>query len=61
MVTTNKPVKKKPVRRAKKRAPYVWEQALALANSVPDEALTKTPRDGARNTHHYLYGAAKRN
>jgi hypothetical protein len=60
MVTTNKPAKKKPVRRTKKRDPYVWEQALALASSVPGEELAKAPRDGARNTHHYLYGAPKR-
>jgi hypothetical protein len=38
----------------------IWEVALELGASVPAEEWASVPTDGARNLHHYLYGAPKR-
>lgn len=45
----------KPVSSAKP----IWEVAVEIGASVPDEEWAKVPRDAARNLHHYLYGAPK--
>ena len=37
----------------------IWEVALEIGASVPEEEWAKVPTDGARNLHHYLYGAPK--
>ncbi len=37
----------------------IWEAALELGASVPEEEWAKVPTDAARNLHHYLYGAPK--
>ena len=39
----------------------IWEVALEIGASVPEEEWAKVPTDGARNLHHYLYGAPKEN
>lgn len=39
----------------------IWEVALELGASVPQEEWAKVPTDLARNLHHYLYGAPKEN
>ncbi|HJU09545.1 MAG TPA: hypothetical protein VJ728_01645 [Candidatus Binataceae bacterium] len=39
----------------------IWEVALELGASVPKEEWATVPTDGARNIHHYLYGAPKLN
>ena len=38
----------------------IWEIALELANSIPEEDLEALPKDGAVNHDHYLYGTEKR-
>jgi len=43
----------KPVSAAKP----IWEIALEMGASVPKEEWAEVPTDGARNVHHYLYGA----
>ncbi len=45
----------KPVRSTK----TIWEAILEIGASVPKEEWAKVPTDGARNLHHYLYGAPK--
>jgi hypothetical protein len=47
--TTNTPYQRKPI----------WEIALELANSIPEEDVKKLPRDGSINHDHYLYGVPK--
>jgi hypothetical protein len=42
-----------------KRKP-IWEIALELANSIPEEDARKMPTDGSINHDHYLYGTRKR-
>jgi len=37
----------------------IWEIALEIGASVPKEEWAHIPTDGARNVHHYLYGAPK--
>jgi hypothetical protein len=37
----------------------IWEVALELAASIPEEDLQRVPTDGAINHDHYLYGTAK--
>ncbi len=37
----------------------IWEVALEIGASVPDEEWAKIPTDLAKNLHHYLYGAPK--
>lgn len=37
----------------------IWEVALEIGASVPKEEWASVPTDGARNFHHYLYGAPK--
>ena len=37
----------------------IWEVIVELGASVPDEEWAKVPTDGAKNLHHYLYGAPK--
>jgi hypothetical protein len=39
----------------------IWEVALEIGASVPEEEWAKVPIDLARNLHHYLYGAPKEN
>lgn len=41
-----------------KRKP-IWEIAVDLANSIPEEDVKRMPRDGAINHDHYLYGTPK--
>jgi len=38
----------------------IWEIALELANSIPEEDVKKMPTDGSINHDHYLYGTRKR-
>ena len=38
----------------------IWEIALELANSIPEEDVKKMPTDGSINHNHYLYGTRKR-
>jgi hypothetical protein len=45
----------KPTQRVKP----IWEIALEIGASVPREEWATVPTDGARNLHHYLYGAPK--
>lgn len=40
-------------------AESLLELAARIRASVPDGEWKKVPRDGARNLHHYLYGAPK--
>ncbi len=61
-----KPVSRKP-RAPRQRPPAtrkrklnIWEYAVELANSIPDEEAARAPRDGALNHDHYLYGSPKR-
>jgi len=35
----------------------LWEVALEIGASVPDEEWAKIPTDLGKNLHHYLYGA----
>jgi hypothetical protein len=37
----------------------LWQAIVELGESVPEEEWAKVPTDGARNLHHYLYGAPK--
>lgn len=37
----------------------IWEVAIEIGASVPDEEWAKIPTDFAKNLHHYLYGAPK--
>jgi hypothetical protein len=37
----------------------LWQAIAELGESVPEEEWAKVPTDGARNLHHYLYGAPK--
>ena len=39
----------------------IWEVALEIGASVPEEEWAKVPTDLAKNLHHYLYGAPKVN
>ena len=58
-----KPASSKPPRERAKRKPKrelsMWETLAAIAAKIPPEELARHPRDGARNLHHYLYGAPK--
>jgi hypothetical protein len=38
----------------------IWEIAVELANSIPEEDVKKMPTDGSINHDHYLYGTRKR-
>ena len=42
-----------------KRKP-IWEAALELAASIPEEDVKKMPRDASTNHDHYLYGTPRR-
>ena len=55
---SRQPKKAHPGRRVK-RKPTLWEKLGDLGKSIPPEELERFPRDGARNLHHYLHGAAK--
>ena len=60
MVTKNTKRKPAPRRKpAKKTAPSIWAEIIALGESIPPEERARAPRDGARNLHHYLHGAPK--
>jgi hypothetical protein len=37
----------------------IWEVALEIGASVPEEEWAKLPSDLAKNLHHYLHGAPK--
>lgn len=37
----------------------IWEIALEIGKSIPDEEIRKLPKDLARNLDHYLYGSRK--
>jgi hypothetical protein len=37
----------------------IWEVALEIGASIPEEEWAKIPTDLAKNLHHYLYGAPK--
>jgi len=37
----------------------IWEVALEIGASVPEQEWAKVPTDLAKNLHHYLYGAPK--
>jgi len=37
----------------------IWEVALEIGASVPDEEWARIPTDLGKNLHHYLYGAPK--
>jgi hypothetical protein len=37
----------------------LWQAIVELGESVPEEEWAKVPTDGAKNLHHYLYGAPK--
>jgi hypothetical protein len=37
----------------------IWEVALEIGASVPEEEWAKIPTDLSKNLHHYLYGAPK--
>jgi len=37
----------------------IWEAVLEIGASVPEQEWAKVPKDGAKNLHHYLYGAPK--
>ncbi len=37
----------------------IWEVAAEISARVPAEEWAKLPKDGAKNLHHYLYGAPK--
>jgi hypothetical protein len=56
-LTVESAVARQPVAGAKP----IWEVALEIGASVPEEEWAKVPTDGARNLHHYLYGAPKEN
>ncbi len=38
----------------------IWEVALEIGASVPNEEWAKIPADLSKNLHHYLYGAPKK-
>jgi hypothetical protein len=38
----------------------IWERIADLAATLPDEAISGLPTDGASQLDHYLYGAPKR-
>ncbi len=38
----------------------IWEIAQEISARVPREEWAKLPKDGAKNLHHYLYGAPKK-
>ena len=40
--------------------PPLLDKLLAIANSIPDEALAKIPTDFSANYKHYMYGWPKR-
>lgn len=44
----------------RKRKLNIWEQAIELAKSIPDEEAARAPRDGALNHDHYIYGTPKK-
>ena len=37
----------------------IWEVALEIGASVPEQEWAKVPTDLAKNLHHYLHGAPK--
>lgn len=41
------------------RSRPIWEVAIELGKSVPEEEWDKLPRDAARNLDHYIYGTPK--
>jgi len=41
------------------RSRPIWEVAIELGQSVPEEEWDKIPRDAARNLDHYIYGTPK--
>jgi hypothetical protein len=38
----------------------VWDRIAKLGEEIPPEERARFPKDGARNLHHYLHGAPKR-
>jgi hypothetical protein len=56
-----KPTSRKPAKRVSKpkRQLSIFEKIEALGRAIPAEEQAGHPRDGARNLHHYLHGAAK--
>ena len=42
-----------------KRRKPIWQFALELGQTIPDEELAALPKDLARNLDHYLYGVPK--
>lgn len=38
----------------------IWERIVDFATSLPEEAITGLPRDGATQLDHYLYGVPKK-
>ena len=63
-VSARKPAAPKRAPRAKtarkpKRELTIWEKIAERGKRIPPEELARIPTDGARNLHHYLYGAPK--
>jgi len=56
---TRKPAHRRPPEHIQ-RNPTPWEDLLAIASRVPEEARKKLPRDGVRNLDRYLYGTPKK-
>ncbi len=54
-LTVESTVARQPVAGAKP----IWEVALEIGASVPEEEWAKIPTDLSKNLHHYLYGAPK--
>jgi len=54
----NTPVKAG-AKKAKMPAKRYFEALTELADSVPEEELSKLPSDGSINYRHYLYGYSK--
>ncbi len=54
-LTVESAVARQPVAGAKP----IWEVALEIGASVPEEEWAKIPTDLSKNLHHYLYGAPK--
>ena len=46
--------------RPERAGPSLAEQIMALADALPDEVVSRLPRDGASQHDHYIYGTPKR-
>ncbi len=49
----------KRVRRTSASKRSLWDEIAELGRTLPNDVIERMPRDGAKNSDHYLHGSPK--